>query len=301
MTSLPRYLTEFPSFHSVFPFYISINSLDTGFPAHRHDFFELSLVIEGEGKEMINHTVHDMMPGTFTFVMPYQIHKIETTSDQPLRLINCNFGMNLFTNTNSHFGINHLLFEAEDQLPAFFQFEHEDYERMKGLLKDMIEEYQDSKRWRNELITAKLVEVLVRFDRARYKQYPQQLEHQPRKRSDEVLMWDIIQYIHKNYRKKLSLSIISKRFHISGSVISELFKYQIGQNFVDFLHDIRIRHACSLLVSTDMNISEIAFESGFGSYKTFSRVFRDQKKVSPVQFRKLYGQTSLNSTIYNNF
>jgi AraC-like DNA-binding protein len=65
-----------------------------------------------------------------------------------------------------------------------------------------------------------------------------------------------------------------------------LFKKRIGQNFVDYLHHVRIRHACVLLKSTKMTVSEIAIEVGYGSFSTFSRVFREMKKVTPTDFRK---------------
>ncbi len=290
MTMLPKHLTEFPSVNSDFSFHLSINQLRNGFETHRHDFFEFSLVIEGTGKEMINDKVHHMKPGTFTFVMPYQIHEIITTPGESLKLLNCNFGMELFTIKN--LGMNHLLFEADESLPSFIQFENEDYEHIKKRILEMLEEYQQTNLWRNELIMAKLVEVLIRFDRARREHSSAIIENLASKKPEKVLIWDIIQYIHTHYREKLSLPILSKHFHISISSLSELFKKQIGQNFVDFLHDIRIRHACSLLVSTDLNISEVALESGFGSYKTFSRVFREHKKVSPLEYRRMDRSTS---------
>ncbi|WP_100406300.1 helix-turn-helix domain-containing protein [Bacillus solitudinis] len=106
------------------------------------------------------------------------------------------------------------------------------------------------------------------------------------KKPKRLLIWDIIQYIHLHYHEELSLPFLSEKFSMSISSLSDLFKNQIGQTFVDFLHDLRIRHACGLLVSTDLNISEIALESGFGSYKTFSRVFRSIKNASPTEYRR---------------
>ncbi|MFC0469228.1 AraC family transcriptional regulator [Halalkalibacter kiskunsagensis] len=291
MTSLPRHLTEFPSIDSHFPFHMSINRLTDGYPAHRHDFFEFSLVIEGSGKEMINDDVHIMQPGTFTLVMPYQIHEIISSSNDPIRLVNCNFGMELFTRSSQFQGMNTLLFEVDEEWPAFFQYEDDQYNQVKSLIEDMFLEYNHANMWRKELITAKLIEVLITFDRSRRKQITDHKKVQMKK-PEKTLIWDIIQFIHSNYRETLSLPIISEHFNLSISSVSTLFKHHIGQNFVELLHDIRIRHACSLLVSTDLNVTEVALESGFGSYKTFSRVFREHKKISPAQYRKNYTENS---------
>jgi AraC-like DNA-binding protein len=56
------------------------------------------------------------------------------------------------------------------------------------------------------------------------------------------------------------------------------------------LHDVRIRHACVLLHSTEMSIAEVAFEAGYGSYSTFIRVFQEQKGMSPTAYRKALAQ-----------
>jgi AraC-like DNA-binding protein len=52
------------------------------------------------------------------------------------------------------------------------------------------------------------------------------------------------------------------------------------------LHELRIRHSCALLQSTDMSISEIAYEVGYGSYNAFIRVFKEIRGVSPSEYRK---------------
>ncbi|MNI52474.1 Arabinose operon regulatory protein [compost metagenome] len=83
------------------------------------------------------------------------------------------------------------------------------------------------------------------------------------------------------------MSDLAVHFHFSMSHLSELFKKYVGQNFVFFLHELRIRHALGLLKSTQMSVSEIAYDVGFGSYKTFSRVFRQMKQMTPMEFRKL--------------
>ncbi|WP_078551446.1 AraC family transcriptional regulator [Bacillus alkalicellulosilyticus] len=288
MTSIPKHLTEFPSINSTFPLHIDRKILTAGFEAHRHDFFEFSLVVAGSGYELINDTVHPMKPGTFTFVMPYQIHEIVTDPGQTLQLINCNFGMELFTSTSRYQGINHLLFEADEKLPAFIQFQGEIYEKIKGIVEDIVSEYEQDRLWKQELIIAKLVEVIITFDRFRRPAVSIPARDVSNKKKEKAVIWDIIQYIHVHYRERLSLPLIAQHFHLSVSSLSDLFKSKLGQTFVDFLHDLRIRHACSLLVTTELNISEIALESGFGSYKTFSRVFRERKGVSPIEYRKGY-------------
>jgi len=90
----------------------------------------------------------------------------------------------------------------------------------------------------------------------------------------------------KHYHEEITLSSVAGHFHISPSHLSELFKKHLGENFVHFLHELRVRHACRLLLSTDMTVSDIALEAGFGSYNTFSRVFRESQGVTPTEYRQ---------------
>ena len=53
MTIYPFYLTDYPRLLSSFPFTIDIHQIDTVFPSHRHDFLEISFVIEGRGTETV--------------------------------------------------------------------------------------------------------------------------------------------------------------------------------------------------------------------------------------------------------
>jgi AraC-like DNA-binding protein len=89
-----------------------------------------------------------------------------------------------------------------------------------------------------------------------------------------------------HYQEELTLSSLCSQFHLSVSHLSDLLKRQSGQTFLQILHEVRIRHACGLLSSTQMSMEHIAMEVGYGSYKTFSRIFKQHKKATPSDYRK---------------
>ncbi|WP_187274009.1 AraC family transcriptional regulator [Paenibacillus sp. N3.4] len=286
MTYFPDYLKTYPNMHSSFPFHLSRNNLEHGFRAHRHDFLEFSYVIEGHGSENINDVKHPMATGTFTFVLPYQVHEIFTDPGQTLVLYNCMFSMDLLMETGNGQGLSEL-FNDMNAMPAFVQLKGQEQEQMNALIEDMYKEYYGDERFRQTLLKSKLKEVLIRFDRNRWKNAEHHTDMSPlslTKASSSV--WPIIHYIHRNYQEDLALSDLASRFKMSMSRISEVIKQTTGQTFVHFLHDLRLRHACSLLVSTEMSVTEIALEVGYGSYKTFSRIFRESKGIVPKDYRK---------------
>ncbi|MDF2961645.1 MAG: AraC family transcriptional regulator [Paenibacillus sp.] len=287
MTVVPKYLTHYPNMDSELPFHMKVNRLVYGFESHRHDYLEFSYVIEGRGFETINGVKHMMLPGTFTFVMPYQFHEIHSDPGTPLKLYNCNFGIHLYSPSEQIPGID--WHSAEAELLSFVQVEDpEEQHRFLAVLEELYAEYNGSGLWRHSLIKAKLTEVLVRFDRLRRNLQPHLQEpaafHDRRKPKGSV--WKVIQYIHTHYRDDLTLSGLAGRFGFSVPYLSELFKRTVGQNFVTFVHDVRIRQACGLLISTEMSVLDIALETGYGSYNTFARIFRENKGMTPAAFRK---------------
>lgn len=283
MTNYPSYLKTYPNMHTTFPFHLSLNRLKNGYPAHRHDFLEFSYVVNGSGSETINGIRHPMIPGTFTFILPYQVHELFTDPGSTLVLYNCNFGMDLLLESEMSGGFTGL-FAHLDHLPSYALLREREMDEMRERIAEMHQEYQGTDRWRDTLLKAKLMETLVRFDRYR--------QRDPAAKAPQVSMgakssvWAIIHYIHNNYQEELSLAGLAKRFSLSASRMSEVIKEATGQTFVHFLHDLRLREACSLLVSTDMSVMDISNEVGYGSYKTFSRMFKASKGIAPTAYRK---------------
>lgn len=284
MTHFPKNLKEYPNMNTAMPMHVSLNQLPHGYPAHRHDFLEISYVIEGRGNEVINGVSHPMVPGTLTFILPYQIHQIHTERNSRIVLFNCMFSMDLLIDAGAKIELDGLLTD-QDGLPPFAELTGADHERFLSLLQDMLEEYQSDDLWRSAMLKAKLTELLVRFDRYRRLHHP--ISPPAGRLGKSSPTWRILHYIHRNYQEDtLTLSDLAARFSMSMSRISERIKETTDQTYHQFLHELRIRHACSLLESTEMSIAEIAYEVGFGSYKTFVRLFREYKNVSPTDYRK---------------
>jgi AraC-like DNA-binding protein len=285
MTHFPQYLKHYPNMHTVFPFHLSLNQLKNGYPAHRHDFLEFSLVVEGDGAETINGMKHPMVPGTFTLILPYQVHEIFTSPGSTLVLYNCMFGLDLLKDSGISGGFGGEVAADLDQLPSFVPFAAQDIPGMLGIIEEMHREYNGANRWRETLLRAKLWETLVRFDRYRQQSIGTNPVPAPTVRTKSSV-WPIVHHIHNNYQEELTLSDLAEKFNMSASRMSEVIKQATGQTFVHFLQDLRIRHATSLLASTEMSVMEIAHEVGYGSYKTFSRIFLERKGMNPTAYRR---------------
>jgi len=92
-------------------------------------------------------------------------------------------------------------------------------------------------------------------------------------------------YINKYYSEDLSLEKVADKLQLSASYLSNLFKKESGQNFVDYITEVRIQKAKELLKSTDQKIYEIASAVGFANEYYFSKVFKKIVGESPLKFR----------------
>ncbi|MCP4177489.1 MAG: response regulator [bacterium] len=97
---------------------------------------------------------------------------------------------------------------------------------------------------------------------------------------------EIIEYIVKHYKKKISIDDISKKLKVSASYLSRKFKEDTQHTFIDFLNKYRIQKSIELLITGEYKIYEAADLVGFGDYKYFSHVFKLNMKCSPQEFIK---------------
>jgi two-component system response regulator YesN len=101
------------------------------------------------------------------------------------------------------------------------------------------------------------------------------------------LVNNIRDYIENNYANpELSLNHISDKFDVNGKYASQLFKEELGMKFVDFLVNLRMEHAKTLLLQTDESINAIAIKVGYIHSISFGRTFKKVVGVTPGDFRK---------------
>lgn len=264
-------------------FILRLNTVKDHFPPHRHSFLEFAFVIEGKGLEIINGKKHNLKKGTFSLLLPYQVHEIYAEKDNPLKLYNCNVGLETFFGPGKLMEeLNEMIFGPEI-LPSYTHIEEKYIPKMTNIFQELMEENIEKKIWKNLLFNSKMVELFVIFDRTRRQHSPEQEEDLQKSKR---YIWEIIFYLHNHYREDINLQKLSNKFNVSYGHLSTCFKELFGTTFHSFLNDIRIKHACGLLASTNMQIIDIAFEVGFNSYQTFSRVFRQLKGMSASEYRK---------------
>ena len=93
-------------------------------------------------------------------------------------------------------------------------------------------------------------------------------------------------FINKNYNKDISLDDVSREVNISPYYFSKIFKDDTGEGFIEYLTNIRIEKAKSLIQDTDYSMREICQMVGYTDPNYFSRAFKKKVGVTPTEFKE---------------
>ena len=107
------------------------------------------------------------------------------------------------------------------------------------------------------------------------------------------IIYKAVDYIKRNYMKKITLEEVSSYVFLSSSYFSKIFKEEIGSNFNTYLNRIRIEKSMSLLLNTNEGILQICEAVGFDDQSYFSKVFKKIAGVTPGKYRETRGQLKI--------
>ncbi|MGE5557307.1 MAG: helix-turn-helix domain-containing protein [Bacillota bacterium] len=94
-------------------------------------------------------------------------------------------------------------------------------------------------------------------------------------------------FLRTNYASsELNEEEVAIKTLLSRSYFSKLFKEVTGQNFSEYVQNLRINEACILLKSTDKKVTDILADVGFKDIKHFNRLFKKITGKTPREYRK---------------
>lgn len=258
--------------------------------SHRHNFIEVSYVVDGTAIHTIEGISYPVKKGnvvivdydtphTFSFDPekgPFSTYDLLFTPD----FFNAS-GMNnsefyslaspylfssLFKEFDSHYVLHHLIkTNAKEFHDLFAQIHREYINREKGS---------------QTIIRAYLIELIIKLFRELERQQPSfTINHQK-------LVEQAISYMQENYKAHINLDDIVSGVFLSKDYFRQIFKKVTGTSITSYIQELRIREACRLLETTDENSAEIARESGFNDIKFFYQTFKKATGLTPAEYRK---------------
>jgi len=255
--------------------------------SHTHNYLELAYVLKGSAIHSRNQTDTLVREGDY-FIIDYDsLHSYKAVTDQfqlinclflpefiDPALINCRSLKAVISNYQIHF--KNAFFTANPSSNTFCDEEG----KIRALLLAILEEFQVHAPGYQQIIHARMIELLVTTMRKIY------LDHQLD--LHESNMDSVIQYIGAEYMNEITLKDICKKFNYSLPYMSMKFKKTLGMTYVEYLQKSRIEQSMRLLVHTDMTVDEIAWAVGYRDIKSFYTVFKRFANTTPAKFRKNY-------------
>jgi AraC-like DNA-binding protein len=96
----------------------------------------------------------------------------------------------------------------------------------------------------------------------------------------------IYDYSIKNFKRPIQLEEIAGVANISPNSFCRYFKSRTRKTYSQFLIEIRVGHACKLLIESGLSIKQLCYESGFNNFTSFHKYFKKITGKSPLIYQK---------------
>lgn len=102
---------------------------------------------------------------------------------------------------------------------------------------------------------------------------------------NSVILKEILDYIHENYQKDISMQDAARKVNYSEAYFCKLFKKSFNMNFTTYLTSFRIKQAQKLLKDPLINIKDIGSAVGYSDSNYFAKVFKRTTGLNPSEYR----------------
>lgn len=133
------------------------------------------------------------------------------------------------------------------------------------------------------LTSAALVNLLLELKRYYDTHFPTPVTNAPK---ENAKVFDIINYILKNYEQAISLEDLSKHFFVEKHYMCRIFRKITGQSIIEYVNEKRLIESTNLLINTNNSILEISLKVGFNHVNHFNALFKRRFGTTPLQYRK---------------
>lgn len=230
------------------------------YPLHAHDFFEVEIVLSGEGMQRINGKEYCLKKGSVTVLSPSDYHEVFTETDTTIMVWNIVFDDTVISvgrleSLLSRGGMYRVL-DENDLLKA---------NTVISLLDKETDDINAIK-----LLTEYLLLILLQ-DKEDFSQLSP--------------VGKAVLYIETHFRDNPSITDVAKQVCLSPVYFGNLFKSVTGQSYVDYINSRKVKCA-SMLLESGFTVTEACFGSGFGSLSGFLYTFKKIKGISPKEYKQ---------------
>ncbi len=102
---------------------------------------------------------------------------------------------------------------------------------------------------------------------------------------EEKRLFRIAEFIDKNYKKDLTLSVLADREHLNSQYFSRFFSKKMGITLISYISKVRLQKSLDDLLNSTKTITTIALDNGFSDLKSYYKEFKKEHGITPAKFR----------------
>lgn len=252
---------------------------------HYHDFVEIKYILSGKGMHVVNDIAFDVNAGDIFIVNPSAHHAFITTLAEPIIVYNCVFFLYDFFGKNTgfegFFKAAKNLYENNFSNASSMRLWDEEME-VRRILKQLKKEFLGQAYSKNTMMMGLFLELLSELARL----YSRQSESALKPDISVENVYNVIEYIDKNYDKNISLDELAKIIFVSNSHLCRIFRKTTGSTITQYIQRIKVHHASRELRETNKSFGEISYELGYKGEKAFRRIFKAHTGKNPMEYKK---------------
>ncbi len=256
-----------------------------------YGFYCISLKRDINFKQKYGQQEYDFDEGVMSFISPNQVLGIEMYEGSTLKpsgwmlLIHPDFLWNSsLAKTIKKY--EYFDYSANEAL----HLSEKEETTITGIVKNIEQEYHSNiDKFSQDIIISQL-EVLLNYSERFY-----QRQFITRKISNHKILDSLEKMLNEYFEKDdliknglPTVQYISEKLNVSPNYLRGLLKTLTGLNTQQHIHEKLIEKAKEKLSTTDLSISEIAYELGFEHSQSFSKLFKTKTKLSPLEFRQSF-------------
>ena len=253
------------------------------------DFYSIALKRNANAKMKYGQQEYDFNEGVLMFISPGQVFSIEGNAELQ------HTGWSLLIHPD--FLWNTPLAQKIKQYEYFGYAVHEalhlsdkEENMLISIIKNIRQEYQSNiDKFSQDVIIAQIELFLTYAERFYNRQFITRKisNHQILARLEKLLE-DYFTNISLVKKGLPTVHYIAENLNVSPNYLSGLLKLHTGQSTQQHIHNKLIEKAKEKLSTTNLSISEIAFELGFEHQQSFSKLFKTKTNISPLEFRQSF-------------
>lgn len=256
---------------------------------HYHSFYEFYYMVSGDRKFFLNGKTYRVKSGDIMLIPKREIHRTTFYGEgsEHERIAMC-FSDDMVRSLKESIGQEHFekcFYNRHLTIPV------EQREYLEGVFDKLIVEYEGKDEYSGFMCQRYCEEVVLFIIRCQKEQRLKALQENDDAEvlylsAEDMELERAAQYVNEYFMEPLTLPVMAERSCMSDSYFSRRFKQVTGFGFKEYLNMVRIRHACELLVSTDLTITKISEACGYMDSNYFGDAFKKIKHVSPREYRK---------------